>query len=155
VNLEAVAASGWVFEGWSGDASGSSNTMIVMDSNKTVTATFVEVQYIFADGFETGTLSAWSGTSATAPTVQASTLHCDTFAMRSTASSRSCYLTIAESTVNMRVYLYVDAADQSVELMRFVAGSCGVAFVKRTSTGLCSLVILSVVHPTIYLTIIG
>jgi outer membrane protein assembly factor BamB len=40
VHLEAVPAAGWGFSGWSGDASGESNTTIVMDANKTVTATF-------------------------------------------------------------------------------------------------------------------
>jgi uncharacterized repeat protein (TIGR02543 family) len=35
-------ASGWQFDGWSGDLSGTANpTTIIMDSNKTVTATFV------------------------------------------------------------------------------------------------------------------
>ncbi|MCW4045678.1 MAG: peptidylprolyl isomerase [Candidatus Bathyarchaeota archaeon] len=41
VNLEAVSASGWTFYGWSGDASGANDTIITMDSNKAVTATFI------------------------------------------------------------------------------------------------------------------
>jgi uncharacterized repeat protein (TIGR02543 family) len=42
VTLTAEPASGWQFDGWSGDLSGTANpTTIIMDSNKTVTATFV------------------------------------------------------------------------------------------------------------------
>ncbi len=43
LNLVAIPDEGWVFSGWSGDASGSTNTTITMTSNKTVTATFTEV----------------------------------------------------------------------------------------------------------------
>ncbi len=44
VTLTANPTSGWQFDGWSGDLSGSTNpTTITMDSNKTVTATFTEV----------------------------------------------------------------------------------------------------------------
>jgi uncharacterized repeat protein (TIGR02543 family) len=43
VTLTAVPDSGWAFDGWSDDLSGTQNpTTITMDSNKTVTATFVE-----------------------------------------------------------------------------------------------------------------
>ena len=43
VQLTAAAAPGWEFSGWSGDLSGSLNPeTIVMDGNKTVTATFTE-----------------------------------------------------------------------------------------------------------------
>jgi uncharacterized repeat protein (TIGR02543 family) len=43
VTLTAVANSGWVFSGWSGDLSGNQNpTTIVMNSSKTVTANFVQ-----------------------------------------------------------------------------------------------------------------
>jgi uncharacterized repeat protein (TIGR02543 family) len=48
VQLTAVPASGWVFSSWSGDLTGSTNpTSIIMNANKTVTATFVlaPVQY--------------------------------------------------------------------------------------------------------------
>jgi uncharacterized repeat protein (TIGR02543 family) len=40
VDLKAMNANGWVFSGWSGDATGTSNTTIIMNGNKTVTATF-------------------------------------------------------------------------------------------------------------------
>jgi lysyl endopeptidase len=44
VTLTAVPASGWQFDGWSGDLTGTTNpTTITMNSNKTVTATFSEV----------------------------------------------------------------------------------------------------------------
>jgi hypothetical protein len=46
VQLTANAASGWHFDHWSGDLSGSTNpTNLVMDANKSVTATFVQDQY--------------------------------------------------------------------------------------------------------------
>jgi uncharacterized repeat protein (TIGR02543 family) len=41
VQLTAAAASGWIFDSWSGDLTGSANpASITMDGNKTVTATF-------------------------------------------------------------------------------------------------------------------
>jgi uncharacterized repeat protein (TIGR02543 family) len=47
VLLTAVPAAGWTFQCWSGDLSGSTNpTTIIMDNNKTVTATFTENVYI-------------------------------------------------------------------------------------------------------------
>ena len=43
VSVEAIADSGWAFDGWSVDLSGSDNPKdILMDGNKVVTATFVE-----------------------------------------------------------------------------------------------------------------
>jgi len=46
VTLEAVALSGWEFDSWSGDASGSSNPVTVtMGGPKSVTATFSRIQY--------------------------------------------------------------------------------------------------------------
>jgi len=43
VTLTATPASGWEFDSWSGDASGTSaTTSITMNSNKSVTATFIE-----------------------------------------------------------------------------------------------------------------
>jgi uncharacterized repeat protein (TIGR02543 family) len=45
VFLEAIGADGWTFNGWSGDTSGTENTTIVMDSSKTVTATFTQNEY--------------------------------------------------------------------------------------------------------------
>jgi peptidylprolyl isomerase len=43
ISLTASASDSWLFEGWSGDFSGLSNpASVVLDSNKTVTATFVE-----------------------------------------------------------------------------------------------------------------
>ncbi len=45
VNLTATPASGWQFDGWSDDATGSStSTSLLMNSNKTVTASFSEIQ---------------------------------------------------------------------------------------------------------------
>ena len=46
VTVEAVAASGWEFGSWSGDATGSSNPIVVtMDGAKSVTATFNQLSY--------------------------------------------------------------------------------------------------------------
>jgi len=42
VDLVAIPDEGWLFSGWSGDATGTTNTTILMFGNKTVTATFVE-----------------------------------------------------------------------------------------------------------------
>ncbi len=43
VNLQAMPAAGWSFGGWSGDASGSTNTSITIDGDKIVTATFTQI----------------------------------------------------------------------------------------------------------------
>jgi len=44
VSLTATPDAGWQFDGWSGDATGSANPIeVVMDADKAVTATFVEV----------------------------------------------------------------------------------------------------------------
>ena len=46
VNLTAIADAGWTFQAWSGDLTGTTNpTTIIMDSNKTVTATFIQNTY--------------------------------------------------------------------------------------------------------------
>jgi PKD repeat protein len=46
VAVEAVTASGWEFVSWSGDASGSSNPMVVtMDTAKSITASFTQLSY--------------------------------------------------------------------------------------------------------------
>ena len=43
ITMTAIPASGWVFVGWSGDATGSSNPLpLVMNGNKSVTATFTK-----------------------------------------------------------------------------------------------------------------
>jgi uncharacterized repeat protein (TIGR02543 family) len=48
VTLTPVADPGWVFSGWSGDASGSDDPLeITMDGDKTITATFVGEKTIF------------------------------------------------------------------------------------------------------------
>ena len=43
ISLTATASDGWLFAGWSGDSSGYSNpNNVILDSNKTITAMFVE-----------------------------------------------------------------------------------------------------------------
>ncbi|MEM7028222.1 MAG: right-handed parallel beta-helix repeat-containing protein [Chloroflexota bacterium] len=47
INLTATPDSGWLFQSWSGDLTSSTNPEIVtMDSNKTITATFVEASTV-------------------------------------------------------------------------------------------------------------
>ena len=44
VSLQAAPAAGWSFVGWSGDASGSANPLlVVMNANKSITATFAQI----------------------------------------------------------------------------------------------------------------
>ncbi|MFB3890190.1 MAG: beta strand repeat-containing protein [Candidatus Bathyarchaeia archaeon] len=43
VPISAIPAAGWSFQGWTGDASGSSNTTITITRNMTVTATFIRI----------------------------------------------------------------------------------------------------------------
>ena len=45
VDIKAICDAGWTFSGWTGDASGASNTTITIDSNKTLTATFTQDTY--------------------------------------------------------------------------------------------------------------
>jgi uncharacterized repeat protein (TIGR02543 family) len=67
VQLTAVADPGFLFESWNGDASGYDETIvIVMDGDKTVSPYFeIAPEHMFADGFESGDFSAWSGTTTT------------------------------------------------------------------------------------------
>jgi uncharacterized repeat protein (TIGR02543 family) len=54
VTLTAVPSSGWQFDNWSGDLSGSANpTTITMNANKTVTANFSEVGVTGTVGYTT------------------------------------------------------------------------------------------------------
>jgi eukaryotic-like serine/threonine-protein kinase len=46
VDLKAIPANNWNFSGWTGDISGTTNTTITMDTNKTVTATFLTTTLI-------------------------------------------------------------------------------------------------------------
>ncbi len=68
VQLTAEPEDGWTFQGWSGDLTGTESTKtIIMTGNRVVTATFEETQlFVFQDGFESGSFSAWSSTTNTA-----------------------------------------------------------------------------------------
>ncbi len=59
ITLTATAESGYVFTGWSGGAQGNSNPLqLVMDGDKSVTATFEEASEVISDDFDgCGTLS--------------------------------------------------------------------------------------------------
>ncbi len=52
ITLEAEADAGHQFVQWSGDCTGSASCELVMDSEKTVTATFINLDVIFENGFE-------------------------------------------------------------------------------------------------------
>ena len=64
VSLAAAPASGWVFQGWSGDVAGSSpSTSLVMDRNKSITATFTQQ----ASSYTLTVRLSGSGTTTPAP----------------------------------------------------------------------------------------
>lgn len=84
VSLTAVPASGWIFSGWSGDASGNSNPLLVtMNSNKYITATFTLSEYPVLVTPASGTLNvslnphfSWNAyTGATSYNLQVSTVN--------------------------------------------------------------------------------
>ncbi len=98
VQLTAVPNAGWTFSGWSGDLSGTTNpTTITMNSNKAVTATFTELPpsgYLFEDGFESGTFSAWtstSGTSGETATIVAGSAYAGTYCAQFTTNANGAY----------------------------------------------------------------
>jgi len=71
VTLTATPATGWYFESWSGDATGTDLSVnVTMDANKTITATFIEAPPVYytlttsTDGVGTGSVSPSSGTYA-------------------------------------------------------------------------------------------
>ena len=62
VMLTATADSGWIFAGWSGDITGNTNPIqILMDGNKTITATFVQQHTLTVNIVGNGSVSAVSG----------------------------------------------------------------------------------------------
>lgn len=70
VPLTATSSEGWTFSGWSGDATGTTNTTIIMNSNKVVTATFTQNEYtltMLVAG--EGTVSPGNGTYLSGATV--------------------------------------------------------------------------------------
>ncbi|MCL5877801.1 MAG: FG-GAP-like repeat-containing protein [Candidatus Bathyarchaeota archaeon] len=88
VTLTADPADDYVFSGWSGAVTGTTNpTTVTMDANKTVTATFTpQSEHLFADDFESGTLSAWAGQESTA-TVVTTNPHGGTYCLRGSLTS--------------------------------------------------------------------
>jgi uncharacterized repeat protein (TIGR02543 family) len=64
VELTATPVGGYLFSGWSGDLTGSTNPdTITIDGDNTVTATFTEIPppYLFFDDFEENNLDLWDG----------------------------------------------------------------------------------------------
>jgi hypothetical protein len=47
VNLTAIASTGSIFTGWSGDCSGNNPCMVFMDDAKSITASFMAFQFVF------------------------------------------------------------------------------------------------------------
>jgi hypothetical protein len=76
VTLTATAASGSTFTGWSGEScSGTGTCTVTMSADTTVTANFDLItpdDLIFADGFESGNLSAWTANTNDAGDLSAS-----------------------------------------------------------------------------------
>ncbi|SPD75476.1 hypothetical protein PITCH_A640019 [uncultured Desulfobacterium sp.] len=74
VQLMATPATGWVFRGWSGDLNSTANpSAIVMDGNKTVTATFTQLPTQYTLSVNTtgqGSVSPAGGTYSKGATVQ-------------------------------------------------------------------------------------
>jgi uncharacterized repeat protein (TIGR02543 family) len=120
VELTAEPADGWTFAGWSGDLSGMELTKTIdMTSNKVVTATFEETQlFVFQDGFESGSFSAWSATTNTAgetSTIASNIVHTGANSAMFTSDGGLSYerayasrsgLSLPE--INARAYVYVD-----------------------------------------------
>ncbi|MGQ9680720.1 MAG: InlB B-repeat-containing protein [Candidatus Bathyarchaeia archaeon] len=155
VKLTAIANSGYVFDHWEGDLTGNTNPVtIIMDSDKTVTAVFVEnpVTTIFEDGFESGSFSQWTGLSVTSgetATVVSGMPHDGSYSARFTTNGGGgterayVYRNIDSQTeVYVRGYFYIDSglpldvANDRFNLYAFMSGSTTLASmgVRRTST---------------------
>jgi len=53
VSLAAIPAEGWAFAGWTGDAAGTANPLdLAMNGDKSVTATFVQLEYALTTSVE-------------------------------------------------------------------------------------------------------
>ncbi|NLF89069.1 hypothetical protein GX563_09635 [Candidatus Bathyarchaeota archaeon] len=125
VSVQANAASGWAFSHWLIDGTniGSTNPYsITMNANYMLTAVFTEDAPIppdFSDGFETGSFSAWTGTSTTtggAASVTSATPHSGSYSAQFTAAPSTgvrrayCYQNIPSSTtVHASAYVYIDS----------------------------------------------
>jgi hypothetical protein len=65
VTLTAQPSSGWIFSSWSGDASGTNKAIsVIMDTDKSITATFTQVQ---VDYYSLNTSTSGSGTISKSP----------------------------------------------------------------------------------------
>jgi uncharacterized repeat protein (TIGR02543 family) len=69
VQMNATAAAEWEFSGWTGDRSGSDNPItITMDTDKSVTANFISLSYVYSEVFDTYTVGSdpvdWLDTAA-------------------------------------------------------------------------------------------
>ncbi len=113
VNVLAAVASGWSFSYWllNGTNVGLTNPYsLIMDNNYNLTAVFTEIQtgYIFADGFESGSFSAWSGTSGSS-TVNTNQVYNGTY---------SAYYSVSAGTGTRRAYSYVNINSSSTVYAR-------------------------------------
>jgi hypothetical protein len=107
VDLTANAADGWVFKEWSDDVSGTTNHQtIVLNGNKTVTATFTlpPSAVLFSDGYESGDFSKWTGTTVTTggtATVTANNVHSGLY-------SGQFSITAGTANTTRRAYSYIN-----------------------------------------------
>jgi hypothetical protein len=129
VTLTAVPDTGSTFTGWSGDASGTSlTTTVTMTSNKVVAATFTS-PIIFSNGFESGSFSAWTGTSITGGetrTVVTSPVHSGAYSARFASNGRGkterayAYRSITSSNeLYARGYFYISQSGITDDNDRF------------------------------------
>jgi len=134
VPVDAIPDSGWALSHWlrnGSDVGAADPYIITMDDNYNLTAVFVEVPYLFADGFESGDLSAWSGASGS-PTVVGSPVHHGAYALECDASGEIVYQTgiSGYATIHTRFYVQIDALP---------ANGQSVKVAKATNTGLLAI----------------
>ena len=60
VALAATPASGWRLSSWSGACSGHGGCSVTMNDDYAVIAVFEPLPTLLVDGFESGTLNAWT-----------------------------------------------------------------------------------------------
>jgi len=158
VPVLAIPSSGWVFDHWilnTGNAGSATTYLVIMNKNYNLTATFTRIPsaYLFEDGFESGSFSAWSGTGVTTGetrTVSVSRYHhgsrSATFYSNGGGGTERAYAyksIAAIQNLYARGYFYVstsgvrDVSDR-LQLIAFRAGSTSVAYAGwyRTSSGL-------------------
>ena len=121
VDIKAINALGWTFAGWSEGASGSINTTVTMYGPVTVTATFIQEQYIFSDDFESGNLDAWTWSSGDI-TVQDVIKYEENYAMSYTTMTNEFAAKDvgARGVLYMRCYVYAASSPAAWNAYSFI-----------------------------------